>query len=186
MCQSCSKGWILRYSSGQGYPLRCVVTLYVGEGYERELCCLLQSLQVFSHFPCYIQSNWALLVLIPGWGGCVCSKTLWVSPATSCVRLGVFPTVSSTPTGVFSQRLEALFPCWNPGLPGLSCSPVVPPGLSKGKCRTTQPATHCLAESTRRHLACQLQLCLPWSYSHHLALSPLRPAAHLCPSYQSG
>ena len=34
-----------------------------------EQCCLLCSLPAFSHFPCYPQANWVLLVLIPGWGG---------------------------------------------------------------------------------------------------------------------
>ena len=40
------------------------------------------------------------------------------------------------PLQVFSVRsFEALFPqCWNPGLHGLSCYPVVPPGLSAQKC----------------------------------------------------
>ena len=35
---------------------------------------------------------------------------LWVSPATSPVRLGVSPAAAPTPTGVFNQRFEALFP----------------------------------------------------------------------------
>ena len=39
------------------------------------------------------------------------------------MRLGVSPT-SATPTGVFSQRFEALFPPrWSPGLRGLLRSP---------------------------------------------------------------
>ena len=45
----------------------------------------------------------------PGGWFCVCSRTLWVSPLKSPVRLGVFPT-ASTPTGFSSQRFEALFP----------------------------------------------------------------------------
>ena len=32
------------------------------------------------------------------------------SPTNSPVRLGVSPTAASTPTGVFSQKFEALFP----------------------------------------------------------------------------
>ena len=43
--------------------------LNVGEGSERELCCLLCSLLVFSHSLCYPQSNRALLVLVPEWVG---------------------------------------------------------------------------------------------------------------------
>ena len=41
---------------------------------------------------------------------CVPFVTLWVSPTDSPVRLGVSPADASTPTGVFNQRFEALFP----------------------------------------------------------------------------
>ena len=34
----------------------------------------------------------------------------WVSPTTSPVRLGVSTAAAPTPTGVFNQRFEALFP----------------------------------------------------------------------------
>ena len=44
-----------------------------------------------------------------GWA-CACSRSLWVSPMNFPVRLGVSPVASSTPTGVFNQRFEALFP----------------------------------------------------------------------------
>ena len=44
-----------------------------------------------------------------GWV-CVHSRTLWVSPRNSPVRLGVSTTATSTPTGVFNQCFEALFP----------------------------------------------------------------------------
>ena len=40
----------------------------------------------------------------------MCSRTLWVSPRNSPVRLGVSPAAASTPTGVFNQWFEALFP----------------------------------------------------------------------------
>ena len=40
-----------------------------GKGSGREQWCLLCSLPAFSHFPLYPQTNWALLVLIPGWVG---------------------------------------------------------------------------------------------------------------------
>ena len=62
------------------------------------------------------------------WSGWVCalSRPLWVSPVNSPVRLGVSPAASSTPTGVFNQRFEALFPLhWSPGLSGLLRSPAV-------------------------------------------------------------
>ena len=106
-----------------GQPSSCILMLYVGEGSKREQCCLLCSLLVFSHFPCYPQANWALLVPITSWA-CTCSGTLWVSPTNSPVRLGVSPAATSTPTGVFSQRFEALFPRWSPGLRRLlPCKP---------------------------------------------------------------
>ena len=38
------------------------------------------------------------------------SGTLWISPMNSPVRLGVSSAAASTPTGVFNQRFEALFP----------------------------------------------------------------------------
>ena len=44
-----------------------------------------------------------------GWV-CVHSRTQWVSPMNSPVSLGVSPTAASTPTDVFSQWFEALFP----------------------------------------------------------------------------
>ena len=47
---------------------------------------------------------------VGGWA-CAHSRSLWVSPTTSPVRLGVSPAVAPTPTGVFNQRFEALFPC---------------------------------------------------------------------------
>ena len=69
----------------------------------------------------------------------------------SPVRLGVSPTAASTPTGVFSQRFEALFPPhWNSRLYGVCLAPLVcplgcPPGLSAHECGTAQSASHCLA-----------------------------------------
>ena len=50
---------------------------------------------------CWFPSGWA----------CAHSRPLWVSLRTSPVRLGVSPAAASTPTGVFNQRFEALFPC---------------------------------------------------------------------------
>ena len=115
------KGQSLRCSPGWGNLGLCIRALYVGEGSKREQCCLLCSLPIFSHFPCYPQANGALLVLIPGGWVCVCSRPLWVSPTNSTVRLGVSSAAASTPTGVFSHRFEALFPCTGAlGLRGVS------------------------------------------------------------------
>ena len=49
---------------------------------------------------CWFLSGWA----------CAHSRPLCVSPVNSPVRLGVSPAATSTPTGVFSQRFEVLFP----------------------------------------------------------------------------
>ena len=51
-------------------------------------------------FWCWFLSGWA----------CVQSRTLWVSPTNSLVRLVVSPASASTPAGVFNQWFEALFP----------------------------------------------------------------------------
>ena len=126
--------------AGKSTSLLC--NLVCGEGSEREQCRLLHSLTVFSHFSCYPQANWALLVLIPGWVVCVRSRTLWVSPTNSPVRLGV-PPAASTPTGVFNQRFEALFPCTG----ALGCSvcfappPFLPVYLCTNVGRQGLPAT---------------------------------------------
>ena len=106
----CNKGWSLRCSPGRGNPHHSVVKLYVGEGSEGKQCCLLHSLLAFSHFPHYPQSNWPFWCSFLGGWVCLCSGTLWVSPTNSPMRLRVSPAAASIPTGVFSQRLEALFP----------------------------------------------------------------------------
>ena len=106
----CCKGQSLRCSPGQGNPRHCSVTLYVGEGTERDQCCLLCSLQVFSHFPHHPQANWALLVLIPGWVGlCMFWAPVGLSNELSC-EAGSFSHCRLNPTGVFSQTFESLFP----------------------------------------------------------------------------
>ena len=49
---------------------------------------------------CWFPSGWA----------CAHSRSLWVSPRTSPVRLGVSPAATPTPRGVFNQMYETLFP----------------------------------------------------------------------------
>ena len=88
-------------------PPRCGA-VWGGGGWEGAMA-LAQLWAAFSYFLRYPQANWALLVLIPGCVVCVHSRTLWVSPMNSSMRLGVSPT-TSTPI-VFSVRgFEALFP----------------------------------------------------------------------------
>ena len=64
----------------------------------------------FSLSLCHPQSNWAPLVLVPEWVGLCTPQAPVVSPRTSPVRLGVSPAAAPTPTGIFSQKFEALFP----------------------------------------------------------------------------
>ena len=87
------------------------MTLYVGEGPRGSngACSALHWILVTPSATdnqtrplwCWFPSGWA----------CAHSRPLWVSPRTSSVRLGVSPAAAPTPTGVFNQRFEALFPC---------------------------------------------------------------------------
>ena len=124
------------------------------------------------HYP---QSNWAPLVLVPEWVG-LC--TLWVSPTTSPVRLGVSPAAAPIPTGIFNQRFEALFP--RAGALGYTVcfAPCCSSGLSVHKCGA--------AGSASGQTACPVGPTLRQSRSRQGHSSPLRPGCHLRPSYRSG
>ena len=104
----CGKWWSLRYSPGQSNPCDCVVMLYVGEGLKENNCIGSAVFQLSVMFPtshkqigpfwCWLQGGWF----------CVCSRTLWVSPTNSPVRLGVSQL---QPLKVFTARVfNALFP----------------------------------------------------------------------------
>ena len=161
---------------------------------------MLHSLLDFSHALRYPQSNWALPLLIPGWA-CACSRPLWVSPMTSPVRLGVSLAATSTPTGVFNQRFEALFHC-SGALGCVACfAPRRSSGLSMHECGATGSATCCsacpvlchsesgplglsvcdcrVAGSASGQTACPVPPSLLQSQSCHSNASPLRPS---CPS----
>ena len=146
---------------------------------------------------CWFRSGWA----------CARPRLLWVSPTTSPVRLGVSPAAAPTPRGTFNQRFEALFPpCWSPGLCGLLRSlPLVPVYLCMSVGRGVLPAAlpgpfsvtlspalwvylrECgAAGSASARTACPISPTLRQSQSHHRHGSPLRPGAHLRPSYWSG
>ena len=133
------------------------MVLYVGEGSEREQCHLLSSLLVFSHFFSYPQSNQALLLLIPGWVGLLCSRTLWVSPMNSPLRLEVTLAVSVA-TG-FSVSIpfsffEALCACTRTLDVQSAWLPSVPHDLSARKCGTTHSTSQHLTRSASHCLAC--------------------------------
>ena len=105
------KGQSLRCSLGWGNAGCCAVTWYVGVGPRgcNGACSTLHWVSVtpsathnqIRPFWCRFPSGWA----------CAHSRPLWVSPTTSPVRLGVSPPATPTPTSVFNQRFEALFPC---------------------------------------------------------------------------
>ena len=138
------------------------MVLYVGRGLRGNsaACSVLGQVSVTSYatqkqigpFSCWF----------PCWWVCVHSRTLWVSPTNSPVRLGASPS-ATTHTGFCSWRLWGFIcPCWNPGFLSLSPSPLVPPSLTTGKCGTTCSAS--------RHLL--------WWSNCSLSVSPLHPG---CP-----
>ena len=87
---------------------------------------------------------------------CLSSELSW----EAFTELEVSPTATSSPIHVFSQRPGGFISmCWNPGLRGLSHSPVVPPSLSARKCGTTPSASRSL--STQGVLSTQLPVSAP-------------------------
>ena len=66
---------------------------------------------------CWFPSGWA----------CAHSRPLRVSPRASPVRLGVSPAATPTPTGVFNQRFEALFPELEPWVARSASLPAICP-----------------------------------------------------------
>ena len=118
------KGRSFRCSPGRGNTGCCTVTLYVwevlrGSNGARSTLHRISATPSATHnqigpLCCWFPSGWAFAR----------PRALWVSPTTSPVRLGVSPAAAPTPTGVFNQRFEALFPLlWSPGLHGLLHSP---------------------------------------------------------------
>ena len=142
------KGRSLRCSPGWGNAGCCAVMLYVGEG-PRGSNGACSTLHWVSATPsashnqigplwCWFLSRWT----------CAHSRSPWVSPTTSSVRLGVSPAASPTRTGVFNQRFEALFPRDRALGCVVSFAPAVCPGLSVRKCGAAR---------------CYSPLCLPSS-----------------------
>ena len=171
----CGQG--LRYSPGQGNPLCCFVALSVGEGSEREQCCLLCSLLVFSHFPGYPQSNWALLVLISRWVGlCMILDPVGFSNELSC-EAGSFSCHCLNPHKCFqSEVLRLYFP---------AVEPWVARSVSLPSCSSQfismRMWDHPVCNPPPRRVRQP-----PWSSSHCLAASPFHLAPCLCSSYRSG
>ena len=103
----------------------CAVMLYVGEGPRgsNDACSTLHRFSVtpstthnqIGPLWCWFPSGWA----------CGRPRPLWVSPTTSHVRLGVSLVAAPTPTGVFTQRFEALFPVPEPWVMQTALLPAV-------------------------------------------------------------
>ena len=128
------KGRSLRCSQGQCNAVCCAVMLYMGEGPRGSngTCSTLHQISIF-HSATHNQTGPLWCWFPSGWA-CAHPRPLWVSPITSPVRLGVSPAAAPTPTGVFNQRFEALFPLAG----ALGCVvcllPAVCPGLSVREC----------------------------------------------------
>ena len=168
------KGRSLRCSPGWGNAGRCcAVTLYVGEGPRGSNGASLTLLQISIFHSSTHNQTGPLWCWFPSGWACAHSRPLWVSPTTSPVRLGVSPAAAPTPTGVFNQRFEALFPRAG----ALGCSVCFTPcclsGLSVHECRA--------AGSASGQTACPFSPTLCQSWSRHGHASPLRPSAHLRP-----
>ena len=152
--------------------------LYVGEGPRgsNDACCTLHRTSIF-HSDTHNQTGPLWCWFPSGWA-CARSRPLWVSPTTSPVRLGVSPAAAPTPTDVFNQRFEALFP-W---AGALGCAVCLAPRRS---------AWFICARMWGRRV-CQWSDCLPClSHTAPVSIPPQQlesspPAACLRPSYQSG
>ena len=84
--------------------------LYVGEGARGSNGARLTVLRIsIVHSDTHNQTGPLWRWFLSGWAGAR-SRPLWISPRTSPVRLGVSPAAAPSPTGVFNQRFEALFP----------------------------------------------------------------------------
>ena len=117
---------------------------------------------------CWFLSGWA----------CARPRPLWVSPTTSPVRLGVSPAAAPTPTGIFNQRFEALFPRAG----ALGCEVCFAP-----RCLSSLSVCKCgAAGSTSGQTACPFSPTLRQSRSPHGNAISLRPSARLRPFYWSG
>ena len=104
------KGRSLRCSSGRGNAGCCAVMLYVGEGPRGSNGAHFTLLRISIFHSSTQNQTGPLWYWFPSGWACSHSRPLWVSPTTSPMRLGVSPAAAPTPTGVFNQRFEALFP----------------------------------------------------------------------------
>ena len=175
------------------------VMLYVGEGPRGSNGARFTLLWILIfHSDTHNQTGPLWCWFLSGWA-CAHSRPLWVCPTTSLVRLGVSPAAAPTPTGIFNQRFEALFP----RAVALGCSVCFVPrrssGLSMFECGAAVCYPHsacpalCHSKSGPLSLSvrmwgrrvCQCSDCLPRS-SHTSPVSvlpqPRESSPPRCPS----
>ena len=147
------------YLSGQGNPLCCFVVLYVGEGSEREQCCLLSSRPTFRHYPMLPESRLCPLSCCPGadsWVGGFVYVLGSCGPLQGTVLIDwEFIPPPQPPQALTARGSEALSAWhWNPGLHGLSHSwwllsvylhINVGPSALPASVLPAQSSSHCLA-----------------------------------------
>ena len=131
--------------TGRGDAGCCAVTLYVREGPRGSngTRSALHQTSIF-HSATHNQTGPLWCWFLNGWA-CAHPRPLWVSPMTSPVRLGVSPAAAPTPTDVFNERFEALFP--RAGALGQAVCFTPPPFLPVYLCVNVGPwgATRCSA-----------------------------------------
>ena len=95
----------------------------------------------FSLSPCYPQSNWSPLVLVPEWVGlCTLLAPVGLSKNLSC-EAGSLSCCRPNPHGHFQSEVRGFIsPRWSPGLRGMLHSPPFRPGLSVRWGRGVLPA----------------------------------------------
>ena len=114
---------------------------------------------------------------------CVCSGTLWVSPANSPVRLGVSPATAA-PIAFYHQRLWRLyFPVLEPWVAGSASLPSCSSQLSTHKCGTTWSPSHHLARSSLPDAALPNQILQP--PPHHKSSLPSCLSLPLLPGWMN-
>ena len=136
----------------------CTVTLYVGEGPRGSngTCSTLHRTSIY-HSATHNQTGPLWCWFPSGWTSAR-PRPLWVSPMTSPVSLGVSPAAAPTPTGIFNQRFEVLFPCAG----ALGCSVCFAPRCSV---RLVYLCANVVPRGATRRSACPVL--------HHSESSPL-------------
>ena len=158
-------------SPGRGNAGGCAVMLYVGEGPRGSNGARFTLLRIsILHSATHNQTGPLWCWFPSGWA-CAHSWPLWVSPTTPPMRLGVSPAAAPTPTGVFNQRFEALFPRAGALGCGVCFTPCRLSGLSVRECGA--------AGSASGQTACPVRPTLRQPQYLHGNVSPLRPG---CPS----